>query len=123
MDARSAEERINTLLRYFLRENQGLWNDLDNLQGQLRQQELGHHQDLAVALCEINRNTTHIEEMAQQMGNPFDHPQHPVNSNESIGSRLPSTFQSTASNEHPLVPPASPMAPAWSNPGEGNQQP
>ena len=62
-----------------------------------------------------------IREMTQQMGNPLNHTQHLVISNDLASSRLPSTFHSAASNEPPLVPPASPMAPAWPNPGEGIQ--
>jgi hypothetical protein len=123
MDVRHAEERTDSRLREFQRENQELQSDIANLQGQLHQQEFRHNQELAVALCGINRNTRHIGELTQQMGNPLDHPQHPTNSNESTDSRLPSTFHSATSNDHPLVPPASPMAPARSNPGEGNQQP
>jgi hypothetical protein len=58
--------------------------------------------------------------MAQQMVN---RPQHPTFSNDSVGSRLPSTFHSATSNEHPLVPPAPPMVPVWPNPGEGIHHP
>jgi hypothetical protein len=40
-----------------------------------------------------------------------------------LAQGFPQHFTLQASNEHPLVPPASPMAPTRSNPGEGNQQP
>jgi hypothetical protein len=123
LDVRRAEERTDSRLREFQRENQGLRDEVANLQGQLHQQELRHNQELAIALCGINRNTRKIGEMAQQMVNPLNHPQHPVNSNDSVGSRLPSTFHSAASNEHPLVPPAPAMVPVWPNPGEGIHHP
>jgi hypothetical protein len=96
----------------FQRENQGLQVDIANLQGQLHQQELRNNQELAIALHWINKNTRHIGEMAQQIGNPFDRPQHPTNSNESAGSRLSSTFHFATRNEHPLVSRASSMAPS-----------
>jgi hypothetical protein len=123
MDVKHAKERTDTRLKEFQRENHELQSDIANLQGQLHQQEFRHNQELAIALHGINGNTRHIGDLNQQMGNPLDRPQHPANSNESSGSRLPSTFHSAASKDHPLVPLASPMAPARSNPREGHQQP
>ena len=123
MDFRHVEEITYTRLKDFQRENQGLRDDITNLQGQLHQKELKNNEYLAIYLHGINRNIVHIGEMVQQMGNPLNRPHDPMNSNDSAGSRLPSTFHSATSNEHPLVPLASLMAPAWSNPGEGNQQP
>jgi hypothetical protein len=84
-------------------------------------QELRHNQELAIVLCAINMNTRQIGEMAQQMVNLLNRPQHPVNSNDSVGSRIPSTFHSTASNEHPRGPPTLAMVLVWPNPGEGIQ--
>jgi len=46
-----------------------------------------------------------------------------VNYNDSVGSRLPSTFHSTARNEHPLAPPAPMLVPVWKNPAEGIHHP
>jgi hypothetical protein len=57
------------------------------------------------------------------MVNPLKCSQHPMNSNDSIGSRLPSTFHSEASNEHPLVPPSPRMVPVWPNLEEGIHHP
>jgi hypothetical protein len=94
-----------------------------NLQAQLHQQELRHNQELAIALRGINRNTRQIGAVAQQLANPLNHPQQPENSNGSVGSRLPSTFHSTANNEHPSAPPAPVLVPVWPNPVEGIHHP
>ena len=61
--------------------------------------------------------------MAQQIVNLLNRPQQPVNSNDSVGLRIPSTFHSTKSNEHPLVPSTPVMVLVWPNPGEGIHHP
>jgi hypothetical protein len=100
-----------------------LREEVVNLQGQLHQQELRHNQELAIALRGININTRQIGEMTQQLVNPLNHPQHPVNSNDSVGSRLPSTFHSVASNEHFLAPPVPALVPVSPNPAKGIHHP
>jgi Skp family chaperone for outer membrane proteins len=69
------EERIDSRHRQFQRENQGLQEELANLQAQLHQQELQHNQELAIAIRGINRNTGQIGAVAQQLENPINHPQ------------------------------------------------
>jgi hypothetical protein len=56
--------------------------------------------------------------MEQKLVNPLNHPQHPVNSNNSVGSRIPLNFHSVASNEHPSTPPSPALVPVWLNPVE-----
>jgi hypothetical protein len=80
-------------------ENQELQSRTANLQNQLQLQEHRHNQELAIVLHGVNHNTRHIGVLSQHVGNPLGHPQHPVNSNESIDSRLPSTFHSEVGNE------------------------
>jgi len=46
-----------------------------------------------------------------------------MNSKDSVGSRLPSTFHLTTSNEHPLDPPPLALALVWTNPAEGIHHP
>ena len=98
-------------------------DEVANLQGQLHQQELHHNQELAIELRGINKNTRQIRAVTQQLLNPLNHPQHPVNSNDSVGSRLPSTLHSTSSNEHPLAPPAPAFVTVWSNLAKGIHHP
>jgi hypothetical protein len=78
-----------------------------NLQNQLQLQEHRHNQELTIALCGVNINTRNIGVLSQHLGNPLGCPQHLANSNESINSRLPSTFHSEAGyeqNQDPLDP-------------------
>jgi hypothetical protein len=73
MDVRRAEERTDSRHREFKQENQGLREEMMNLQTQLHQQELRHNQELEIALRGINRNTRKIGEVAQQLANPPIH--------------------------------------------------
>jgi hypothetical protein len=104
-------QRTDSWLKEFQRENQGFREEVANFQGQFHWQKLRDNQELAIALRGINKNTRQIGEMAQQLVNPLNHPQHPVNSNESVGSGLPSTFHSVVRNEDHLAPHEPPLVP------------
>jgi hypothetical protein len=75
---------------------------MESLQAQLHQQETQHKQELEISLRGINKNTRKLRVVTQQLENP----QQPKNSIGFGESQIPSTFHSSANNDHPSSPSA-----------------
>jgi hypothetical protein len=61
------EERSSARHRELQQENQGIHENLADLQSQLQQQEIRHNQELAIVLRGVNRNTRQIGVVTQRL--------------------------------------------------------